>query len=245
MGLEIETNGIKVLHPNEDIILILIQSEDKKWQLTTDTHDEKIEKAGWVNLECRTCGGLTREEINNYKELTGDILRQIKQACDAVPNGQWCLPVTSEPPFGRKQLRMLEGQGGSITFFTKKSNSRDSESPYKVLECILRPQLSFSFPINQMSLVFSLLCRYETTAPRVIGAKQEQVSDKAPNYPIQIQIAERKKVVNKFVQMEALSFLNYPQSQNGFCLLFLSYVFDLFILNSEVTVLSETGPKVF
>ena len=245
MGFELETNGIKVRHPDEDTILILMQSEDGKWQLTTDTHDEKIEKAGWVNLECRTCGGLNQAKILHHKDITQQILRHIKQACDIAPDGQLLLPIIPNHPFGIESLRIGEEMKEEPTFCTKKSIVGELGVGYQVLECVLRPQLSFSFPMSQMRPVFGLLARYETTTPRVLLAREEVISDEPLKLPIQRKIAERKKIVNQFVQTGALGFLQDHQEQSGFCLLFLSYVFDLFILNNEVTALNETGPKGF
>ncbi len=43
MGFEVETSGIKVQHTNQDEILVILESADGKWQLTTDTQDKRID----------------------------------------------------------------------------------------------------------------------------------------------------------------------------------------------------------
>lgn len=91
MGFEVETSGIKVQHDNEDEILVILESTDGKWQLTSDTKDRRIDGSNWVNLECRTVGGLTQSEICSYTQTTKLVMAQIKKLCDAAANGQTTL----------------------------------------------------------------------------------------------------------------------------------------------------------
>ena len=91
MGIEVETHGIKIQHTDEDDILVILQSPDGKWQLTSDTHDVRIDGTNWVNLECRTVGGLGEEEIKKYTRFTYKFMSEIKGTCDSVENGQWGL----------------------------------------------------------------------------------------------------------------------------------------------------------
>ncbi len=75
--------------------MVILESPDGKWQMTTDTQDDRIDTKSWVNLECRTVKGLTQEEINKYAELTHKILREIKHLCDITINGEITLSKTS------------------------------------------------------------------------------------------------------------------------------------------------------
>jgi hypothetical protein len=91
MGFKVETSGIKVQHDNEDEILVILESLNGKWQLTTDTQDKSIDSTKWVNLECRTVSGLTQAEINKLAYTTYKLISEIKAMCDLASDGRWSI----------------------------------------------------------------------------------------------------------------------------------------------------------
>jgi hypothetical protein len=147
MGFEVETSGIKVFHDNEDEILIILESVDGKWQLTTDTQDKRIDPKNWVNLECRTVGGLTQDEIKKYATVTQKVMRRIKEICDSETNGIFTfsdksflsnLEIANIICWGSNNtiMRKLD----KVTFATKRQVSDSSNEKIKLMtayeECL-------------------------------------------------------------------------------------------------------------
>lgn len=147
MGFEVETSGIKVNHADEDVILVILESADKKWQLTTDTRDERIASAGWVNLECRTVGGLTQAEISQYIGLTQQIICRIKTLCDQTIDGMLEISKTNFLEKLNVSGEHIEGvvwglEGkpdetlDKITFSTKRKVTKEISSLLKIITTI-------------------------------------------------------------------------------------------------------------
>ena len=245
MGIEVETHGIKIQNTDEDDILVILQSLDGKWQLTSDTHDVRIDGTNWVNLECRTVGGLSEEEVRKYTGMTFKFMSEIKGTCDSIENGQWKLRSSNIPRPWLEIVNWMLPPEKTMVFSTKKQNA--ITGAFEIIDFNVRPQLSFSFPLRYMKEVFLRVLGQEQNRdcvmPRLLDAqKQHDVLTSR-------MFREKKESIRAFLDIGLADHLGSKKdfrTIDGFSLLLSSYVYDLFVLNQEPKIsIAETGPKAF
>ncbi len=256
MGFEVETSGIKIDHPDENTILIILESADGKWQLTSDTSDsKKIDHKDWVNLECRTVGGLSKDEINKYARFTYKTMSEIKAMCDDGMDGKWTLNAFKVNYFWGRFVGWGKSAPDSVTFCTKKEA--------KSLDFDVRPQLSFSFPLSKVKDVFhGVLGRTDEhkqeVMPKVFDLVKREEKDEWKGRSLDdiksagLQIIYQKnpyktKAHNLFIDTNFLKELLAKETlSNGESLLLLAsaYIYDLFFQNI-INPMKEPGPKPF
>lgn len=260
MGIEVETHGIKIQHPNEDEILVILQSSDGKWQLTSDTHDERIDKTNWVNLECRTVGGLNAEELRKYTLLTYKFMNEIKCTCDSFTNGQWELDAIKAYNIWQGTVQwMLPFK--TIVFATKKWDEKTEH--HKVLDFNLRPQLSFSFPLKHMRKVFLQILgqkqNKEYVMPDCLDTETKQEKEEWKNKSLleiesaniifgKKMLCHKTRMHNLYVQTDVIQYLMGLEAflpEHGLFLLFCTHAYDIFFHNLKHEAFKETGPKGF
>ncbi len=260
MGIEVETHGIKIQHNNEDDILIILQSPDAKWQLTSDTHDERIDRTSWVNLECRTVGGLNAEELRKYTLLTYKLMHEIKGTCDSFTNGQWELNAIKTYNIWQGIVQWVLPLE-AIVFATKKWDGETKQ--HKELDFNLRPQLSFSFPLRCMREILSQILgqkqNKECVLPDCLDTETKQEKEEWKNKSLleiesadiifgKKMLAHKARMHNLYVRTNVSQYLRTLESflpEHGLFLLFCTYIYDIFFQNLKHEAFKETGPKGF
>ncbi len=286
MGFEVETSSIKVKYENSRETLVILESLDGKWQLITDTKDKEKDEdgeQGFVNLECRTIGGLDEKEINEYIKLSKHILNQIKVICDSHENGKWSLDLLhinylwpnlksgmkiNYYNFSKKNRDKYIKIDNSITFMSKKAQKYTDDhldqkreeariqtrgDKFSILD--LRPQISYSFPINKTKEVFEkVLSRGKLheihIMPRFLNTKKKEIKQnhfKSSIDKITTNFINKERIPhNSYVDKKLVDKCNEMQSKSlsGFSLLFTSYVYDLFIMKS-LRFHEEVGLKAY
>lgn len=233
-GFELETNWIKVLNPVPEEIIIIAESEDKKLQVTSDTFDTKIE-GSHVNLEIRTVGGLVFNDLALNLRCAEIILQSLHFCCYTDLHRSFTIDD-----------RVIAWRINGIQFniFERPQISTTSKQLWRE-DCVLRPQLTFSLPDSKAYKLFGFLGKTEQTRPRFMGARveDEPLVLFYTYLAMYCKASHRVQATNLFVNSGAIEYLDTIKD-NGFCWLFTSYVFDLFVLNGEQN-LQETGLKPF
>lgn len=203
MGFEVETDGIKVQHNDEDTILVILASEDGKWQLTTDTQDiTSIARTGWVNLECRTVGGLTLPEIEKYIHVTQMVLKRLKQLSAASEDGRHALRNGDIRVDGVNLIWQLESD--HIVIATKRP-SPEPGGVFTEIPFVLRPQLTFLFPLKMTRHVFhNILKEHRFVSPRILNKENITKAGAIPAKQILLREAEQRQAAH-VQEIETLS----------------------------------------
>lgn len=261
MGFEVETHGIKIQNDNQNNILIILEIE-RKWQLTSDTHDDLIDKVNWVNLECRTVDGLNQDEIAKYAQITADVIRKIKSMCDQQSDGKWMLNHEGARTLWGDLLQWKLSADTGITFSTKKQTNTDSDV-WVPIDFDLRPQLTFSLPLRKtvelFLKIFSTDANKDTAMPPFLNPNQ--MPDRNPWDTMSLQDIEtstrhfmvkqapyRAKAHNNFLQRGISSYVSETTvctEADGLFLILCGYVYDVFFQNLMRQQFQETGPKGF